>query len=131
MMYNNNNNKNNKNNKIYIFYFYLKQSYKYLIMNEAYDMNELNSMRDQIENMSKFNQLEILRILTKNKDVIINENKYGIHINLSDIDISILKELTLYIKYVQKQESFLNNTEEEKERYKNIFFVKDNKDNIQ
>ena len=129
-MYNNNNNKN-KNNKIYIFYFYLKQSYKYLIMNEAYDMNELNSMRDQIENMSKFNQLEILRILTKNKDVIINENKYGIHINLSDIDISILKELTLYIKYVQKQESFLNNTEEEKERYKNIFFVKDNKDNIQ
>ena len=128
MMYNNN---NNKNNKIYIFYFYLKQSYKYLIMNEAYDMNELNSMRDQIENMSKFNQLEILRILTKNKDVIINENKYGIHINLSDIDISILKELTLYIKYVQKQESFLNNTEEEKERYKNIFFVKDNKDNIQ
>ena len=25
----------------------------------------------------------------------------------------------------------LNNTEEEKERYKNIFFVKDNKDNIQ
>ena len=92
-------------------------------MNEAYDMNELNSMRDQIENMSKFNQLEILRILTKNKDVIINENKYGIHINLSDIDISILKELTLYIKYVQKQESFLNNTEEEKERYKNIFFV--------
>ena len=131
-MYNNNNNKNkNKNNKIYIFYFYLKQSYKYLIMNEAYDMNELNSMRDQIENMSKFNQLEILRILTKNKDVIINENKYGIHINLSDIDISILKELTLYIKYVQKQESFLNNTEEEKERYKNIFFVKDNKDNIQ
>ena len=127
-MYNNN---NNKNNKIYIFYFYLKQSYKYLIMNEAYDMNELNSMRDQIENMSKFNQLEILRILTKNKDVIINENKYGIHINLSDIDISILKELTLYIKYVQKQESFLNNTEEEKERYKNIFFVKDNKDNIQ
>jgi hypothetical protein len=100
-------------------------------MNEAYDMNELNSMRDQIENMSKFNQLEILRILTKNKDVIINENKYGIHINLSDIDISILKELTLYIKYVQKQESFLNNTEEEKERYKNIFFVKDNKDNIQ
>ena len=79
-------------------------------MNEAYDMNELNSMRDQIENMSKFNQLEILRILTKNKDVIINENKYGIHINLSDIDISILKQ---------------------KERYKNIFFVKDNKDNIQ
>ena len=98
---------------------------------DYYDYTKLNYIREQIENMTKFNQIEVLRVLTKNKEVIINENKYGIHINLSDIDISILKELTLYIKYVQKQESFLNNTEEEKERYKNIFFVKDNKDNIQ
>lgn len=100
-------------------------------MSEAYTMDVLNSMRDKIENMSKFNQLEILRILTKNKDVIINENKYGIHINLSDIDISILEEINFYINYVIKQESFLNNTEEEREKYKNTFFVKDNKDNIQ
>ena len=42
---------------------------------DTYDFNQLNYIREQIENMSKFNQIEILRILTKNKNVITNENK--------------------------------------------------------
>jgi hypothetical protein len=97
-------------------------------MDCEYDFNKLNYIREQIESMSKFNQIEILRILTKNKHVIINENKYGIHINLTDIDIPILKELNLYIKYVNMQETYLNNVEQEKEKYKNTFFLKGNKD---
>ena len=97
-------------------------------MDSEYDFNKLNYIREQIESMSKFNQIEILRILTKNKHVIINENKYGIHINLTDIDIPILKELVLYIKYVNTQETYLNNVEQEKEKYKNTFFLKGNKD---
>ena len=48
---------------------------------EEYDYTKLNYIREQIEQMSKFNQIEVLKILTKNKNVIINENKYGIHIN--------------------------------------------------
>jgi len=95
---------------------------------EIYDINKINYIREQIENMSKFNQVEVLRILTKNNNVIINENKYGIHVNLSDIDNSILKELIMYIKYVNTQEIYLNNVEQEKEKYKNTFFLKGNKD---
>ena len=98
-------------------------------MNQEYDFNELNYIREQIENMSKFNQIEVLRVLTKNKDVIINENKYGIHINLTDLDNLVLQELLVYIKYVNNQETYLNNAEKEKEGYKNTFFLKDNKDN--
>jgi hypothetical protein len=96
--------------------------------NDTYDSTKLNYIREQIENMSKFNQIEILRILTKNKNVIINENKYGIHINLSELGDSILNELMVYIKYVNTQEIYLNNAEKEKEKYKNTFFLKDNKD---
>jgi len=96
---------------------------------EIYDSNKIKSIREQIENMSKFNQIEVLRILTKNKNVIINENKYGIHINLSELDEAILHELSVYIKYVNTQEIYLNNAEQEKEKYKNTFFLKDNKDN--
>ena len=95
---------------------------------EEYNFNKLNYIREQIEIMSKFNQIEVLRVLTKNKDVIINENKYGIHINLSDVDNNVLKELVLYIKYVNTQEMYLNNAEQEKEKYINIFFLKGNKD---
>jgi hypothetical protein len=95
---------------------------------EYFDYSQLNNIREQIENMSKFNQIEILRILTKSKDVIINENKYGIHINLSELSAEVLNELLVYIKYVNTQEVYLNNVEQEKEKYKNTFFIKDNKE---
>jgi hypothetical protein len=95
---------------------------------EMHDYNNINNIRVQIENMNKFHQIEVLRILTKNKDVIINENKYGIHINLSELEDNILHELTTYIKYVNSQESFLSSAEKEKESYKNKFFQKDNKE---
>jgi hypothetical protein len=95
---------------------------------EQYDYNKLNYIRTQIENMSKFNQIEVLRILKKNKMCTINENKYGIHINLSDLDNELLNELMIYIKYVNTQELYLNNVEKEKEKYKNTYFLKDNKD---
>ena len=93
-----------------------------------YSVSELNYIRESIENMNKFNQVEILRILNKNNNVTLNENKYGIHINLSEVKKEILDELTVYIKYVNTQEIYLNNAEQEKEKYKNTFFLKDNKD---
>ena len=91
---------------------------------------QLNGMREAIENMSKFNQIEILRILTNHKEVIINENKYGIHINLSELNSNIIKDLLVYINYVNAQEIELNNIEKQKQDYKNNYFLKDNKDNI-
>jgi hypothetical protein len=88
----------------------------------------LNNIRETIDNMSKFNHIEILRILNKHKDIIINENKYGIHINLSELSDTILDELEMYIKYVNNQEKYLNIIEQEKENYKNTYFCKDNKE---
>jgi hypothetical protein len=98
--------------------------------NDYEDFGKINSIRESIENMTKFNQIEVLRILTKHKEVIINENKYGIHINLSELNASILNELLVYIKYVTTQEVELSNIEQQKQSYKDIYFVKDNKDNV-
>jgi hypothetical protein len=95
-----------------------------------YDFNKTNNIRETIESMSKFNQIEILRILTRHTEIIINENKYGIHINLSDIKNEILDELLVYTNYVATQELELNNIEKQKESYKNTYFLKDNKDNF-
>ena len=93
------------------------------------ELAQLNKIRESIENMSKFNQIEVLRILTGNKDVIINENKYGIHINLSELRPQIIEDLLVYINYVTTQEIELNNIEKQKQDYKNNYFLKDNKDN--
>ena len=93
-----------------------------------FSVSELNYIRDAVENMNKFNQIEILRILNNHKDVTINENKYGIHINLSDLKKELLEELNVYIKYVNTQEVALHQVEKEKETYKNTYFTKDMKD---
>ena len=93
-----------------------------------YSVSELNYIRDSIENMNKFNQIEILRILSKNQEIVLNENKYGVHINLSDLPKKVVDELNLYIHYVNTQEITLGAAEKQKEEFKNIYFAKDNKD---
>jgi hypothetical protein len=90
--------------------------------------DELNFIKDKIESMPKFNQIEILRILSKKKEVILNENKYGIHVNLTEVDPYIINELKIYINYVNAQELNLTKMELQKEEFKNIYFAKDNKD---
>ena len=93
-----------------------------------FSVSELNYVRDSIENMNKFNQIEVLRILRKYKEITLNENKYGIHINLSELKKDIIEELLVYISYVNTQELTLNQMEKQKESFKNIYFAKDNKD---
>ena len=99
------------------------------INNEKIDINELHMIRDKIESMTKFNQVGVLRILQKNGSVILNENKYGIHINLTELPISVIQDLKIYINYVKTQEQNLDKIELQKEVFKNIYFTKDNKDN--
>lgn len=94
-----------------------------------FSVSELNYIRECIENMNKFNQVEVLRILNNHKDVTLNENKYGVHVNLTELNKNVVEEIKLYIDYVNNQESTLNAIEKQKESFKNIYFSKDNKDN--
>ena len=95
-----------------------------------FSVSELNYIRETVENMNKFNQVEILRLLSKHKDITLNENKYGVHINLSDLKKEILEEISVYISYVNTQEISLHKIEKQKEDYKNTYFTKDIKDNM-
>jgi len=95
-----------------------------------YSVSELNYLRESIENMNKFNQVEVLRIFNNHKDVTLNENKYGIHINLTELNKKVLDELFMYVKYVKTQETTLNAVEQTKEDYRNTYFTKDIKDTV-
>jgi hypothetical protein len=95
-----------------------------------FSVSELNYIRESIENMNKFNQVEVLRILNKYPEITLNENKYGTHINLSDIKKEVIFDLQNYIKYVNTQENTLNQIEKEKEKFKTTYFTKDIKDNL-
>jgi hypothetical protein len=96
----------------------------------SFSVSELNYIRETIEGMNKFNQIEVLRLLSKHKDITLNENKYGVHVNLSDIKREFLDELNVYINYVNSQEVSLHKIEQQKEEYKNTFFTKDIKYNM-
>jgi hypothetical protein len=90
-----------------------------------YSVSELNYLRESIENMNKFNQVGILRIMCKFTDIALNENKYGIHVNLSELKNEVLDELSMFVKYVNTQESNLSCIEQQKDDYRNTFFNKD------
>ena len=94
--------------------------YRYYIF--IFFMTELNNIRDAIENMTKFNQVEVLRILSKHDEITLNENKYGVHINLSELKDEVIQELVMYISYVSTQEFSLKQAEKQKEEFKNIYF---------
>lgn len=87
-----------------------------------YSIAELNYVRTSIEKMNKFNQIEVLRILKKDNLKLLNENKNGVLVNLSEVNKETVDELNEYIKYVANQESELNKDEKKKEDLQNEFF---------
>jgi len=87
--------------------------------------NQLIFLRESIENMNKFNQIEILRILKNDTTVILNENKYGVHVNLSELNNENLDQMYNYVKYVNAQQMSLDTAEKQKEAFKNTYFSKD------
>ena len=93
-------------------------------------MIKLKNLQEKIELLSKFNQIEILKILNKN-NVMINENKYGCHINLSEISNNVIQEMENYLQHVSTQELEFNQIEQQKQEFKiNYFDVKKTYANI-
>lgn len=90
-------------------------------------MTNLQELKKQIETMSKHHQTEVLRILSKNQNVCLNENNNGTFVNLTEQSEDVINKLIEYTKYVAEQQTRLMDIEEEKDRLENTFF-KDNKD---
>jgi hypothetical protein len=89
---------------------------------------ELQNLKENIEKMSKFHQIEILRILSNaSSNVFLNENNNGTFVNLTEQSKDVILELKKYVKYVNEQQSQLSIIEDEKSRLEKIF-CKDNKD---
>jgi len=88
-------------------------------------MTHLIDLRDKIQKLNKFHQLEIFRIF-KTQNAAYTENRNGIFINMNNLDKDTLKILEEYLNYVSTQQDHLDTIERQKEQYK-ISFFKDNK----
>ena len=84
-------------------------------------MNVLK-LKERIECMPKYHQIEVLRILTKHTTVKTNENNNGTFVNLTEQNVEVLNELDKYANYVDEQQKLLNKVETEKEMIEKTFF---------
>jgi hypothetical protein len=95
------------------------------------DIPKLENMKNIIENMSKTQHIEILKIINKHPMVKLNENKSGVFINLTFLTENLLNEIDQYLIYTKEKESMLDPVEKEKNEFKNTYFIeKENKDEI-
>lgn len=87
----------------------------------------LINLKSNIEQLDRFHQLEILKIL-KGENEILNENNNGTFINLSLISSNSLDKIGEYLLYIKDQEKTLEALESTKEEFKQYIMSKDNKD---
>jgi len=92
------------------------------------DTSEINNVKQKIENMNKHHQIEILRILKKDKNVVLNENNNGVFVNISYLDDTTLDSIIKYIAYVDNQTVNIENIENQKTILETTFF-KPSRDN--
>ena len=88
-------------------------------------MNSLIQIKNEIEECSKIHQIEILRILSHDNSITLNENNNGIFVNLTDVSEDIIRKIKEYLQYVEKQKvglTQLENIEEEKKIGKKLFY---------
>ena len=82
----------------------------------------INILKERIEVMEKYHQIEILRILRRFPEVKTNENNNGTFVNLTELSPEITKDLEKYTDYVDEQQKLLKKVEKEKEQLEQAFF---------
>ena len=81
----------------------------------------LKMLRDNIEALPIFHQIEILRILYKNH-ITFSENKNGVFLNLSYVNLDVIHKMNEYVTFVQNQESQMCEFEKKKMTLSNQYF---------
>ena len=88
--------------------------------------NNLQILRNDIEQLDTVHHINILKILEKNK-INYTENTNGVFINLTNIEEKTIDKIKNYVKYVKLQELELDNVEDKKKEYAKEFY-NDNKE---
>jgi hypothetical protein len=81
----------------------------------------LKMLRDNIEALPTFHQIEVLRILYKNH-ITFSENKNGVFLNLSYVNLDVIHKISEYVTFVHSQESQMCEFEKKKMTLSNQYF---------
>ena len=90
------------------------------------EITDLKRLRDNIEKMETIHQIHIFKILKENQ-IEFTENSNGVFVNMTLLDDTTLKQINIFIKYVNLQQKQLESIEDIKAQYQKEFY-KDNKE---
>jgi hypothetical protein len=86
------------------------------------DAITVETMKLRIEQMTKTQHIEVLKLLHSFSAVKLNENKSGVYVNLSFLPEEALEQLAKYVSYVDEQEKSLTMVENTKKDFIRTFF---------
>ena len=86
------------------------------------NITELENLKTEIEILDKQHHITILNILKNDSNIILNENKNGVFVNLTELSEKTLDELKNYCLYVKSQEIKLENMENDQKQIENNYF---------
>lgn len=84
-----------------------------------YTIEQLEILRDKIQSMKndEIHHLEILKIL-KQSNVTFSENNNGVFVNMNHLTDGILKKVSDYLVYIEKQNKKFDDIENKKNEFK-------------
>lgn len=80
----------------------------------------LENLKKNIERLDKQNHIEILRILTKDQTVRINETKSGCLVNMSLLPDKVIDEIQQYLDYINKRQDSIEALETQQHEFEKI-----------
>lgn len=75
-------------------------------------------IKKKVEALTKPQHVEILKIIVKNTENKVNENRNGTYINMSYLSESTIDEIETYLKYVEDQQQTIQVFEQQKQEIK-------------
>jgi hypothetical protein len=75
-------------------------------------------IKKKVEALTKPQHVEILKIIVKNTENKVNENRNGSYINMSYLSESTIDEIETYLKYVEDQQQTIQDFEQQKQEIK-------------
>lgn len=88
-------------------------------MEKSIDVKHLEYLKNEIELLNKYHQIEILKIFSKHLCKL-NENKNGIFINMTFLPSEVIEELDKYLDFIKDQSSTIQTMEHQKEELKTL-----------
>ena len=91
------------------------------------DYNNLNYLKNEIENLDKMFHIKIFDILLKN-NIKYSENRNGIFVNMNSFDKKTINDIEKLLLYIKNQEQNLKDIENKKQILNQDYFSNHNKD---